>query len=382
MDVTEFINKINTILQSESKDNTYYAKIILPNSYYVNSMIGVYTDAKILQELIPNSIITSLDSQILSTNRSTLNIFIEHIDEQFFNTAKTNIFLINHDILFDKIESMKKLTNKDWILCKSREAYKILNNSGLIANIIKIGFTSLNKCSFNNTIIKDYKKILHIAGKSWMKNTLLVVKTFVENNDIGELTVICREFGMKQGYYTATIWGGIERQEWNDIINLVKNNEKLKSRIRIFSYAEEVKKADGNILDIDPMDYVLSAYGINLCPSEIEGWGHYLHEGLANGNIVVTTDRSPMNEYIKNSINGFLISTYKGNPEKYGTYGHFKCVKAKFKTNDLANVIRNIRSESKFKLDEISKNAKESFIKNDKRFKERFKKFLSVLPQH
>nr|WP_238710588.1 glycosyltransferase [Oceanipulchritudo coccoides] len=46
--------------------------------------------------------------------------------------------------------------------------------------------------------------------------------------------------------------------------------------------------------------------GVHLCPSEMEGFGHYILEGLSVGSIVVTTDAAPMNELVDDSC-GFCV---------------------------------------------------------------------------
>ncbi len=46
---------------------------------------------------------------------------------------------------------------------------------------------------------------------------------------------------------------------------------------------------------------------MHLCVSIREGYGHYLHEGMAAGALVVSTWHPPMNEFIEHGVNGMLI---------------------------------------------------------------------------
>jgi hypothetical protein len=64
-------------------------------------------------------------------------------------------------------------------------------------------------------------------------------------------------------------------------------------------------------LPADELARLMNACLIHVCPSQSEGWGHYIAEALSVGAIVVTTDASPMNEHVRPGW-GYLIPSTPG----------------------------------------------------------------------
>ncbi len=59
-------------------------------------------------------------------------------------------------------------------------------------------------------------------------------------------------------------------------------------------------------------------YGLHLCPSRSEGWGHTLVEAMSSGALVVTTDAPPMNEIVTPAT-GRLVPYKETAPRQLGT---------------------------------------------------------------
>lgn len=61
----------------------------------------------------------------------------------------------------------------------------------------------------------------------------------------------------------------------------------------------------------EPVDHITLAelqlsHGVHICPSEREGFGHYINEARAASALVITTNHPPMNELIT-AATGVLI---------------------------------------------------------------------------
>jgi glycosyltransferase involved in cell wall biosynthesis len=150
----------------------------------------------------------------------------------------------------------------DEIWCKTRQAETIFNK--LLSNkndvsVRYIGWTSIDRHSLKHK--KKYDEYLHVAGKSIFKGT----QSIINNWDVKYPT-----------------------------LHLVYNKSNLSLTIpveltNIKTYPER--------LDDDELIRLMNTCAIHLCPSEAEGFGHYLNEARSCSSIVITTDAEPMNMF-------------------------------------------------------------------------------------
>jgi len=62
----------------------------------------------------------------------------------------------------------------------------------------------------------------------------------------------------------------------------------------------------------------VAQHGIQICTSQMEGFGHYINEARSIGALVLTLDAPPMNELIDSSC-GVLVQYSKSEPFNNGT---------------------------------------------------------------
>jgi glycosyltransferase involved in cell wall biosynthesis len=257
--------------------------------------------------------------------KADINIFIEVKDEFFFPFATLNYLLPNPEWCHSPAH---ELSQYDVILCKTKEAERIFKT--LNPNTVFLGFTSKDR--LDETISKDYKSPLHLAGASIQKGTDVLIKTWMGNPQFPTLFMI--------------------RHKSKPV------DPPLSNFFLISDYLTDsaLKMFQNNC-------------GLHICPSETEGFGHYIMEALSCGAVVVTTDAPPMNEFVLDKR--CLVGYHRTEPWRWAMNYYVDPQK-------LENVIATLLSLPVEELKEIGRKNREFYLENDRMFKQRFAEIFNA----
>jgi hypothetical protein len=117
----------------------------------------------------------------------------------------------------------------------------------------------------------------------------------------------------------------------------------------------------GNRLDDSEFIDMANRNLIHICPSTVEGWGHYINEAKSMANVVVTTNARPMSELITDPR--FLCEVVDVE-KRFNKLGKWSITNIQKIESVLSNIID-------LDLIEIGKQNRIEFLENDKEFKER-----------
>lgn len=201
-----------------------------------------------------------------------INIFMEVICDEWFPFAKLNWLIPNPECYLQELSLLERI---DLILCFTHEVERVFQELGKATYYS--GFTSFD--CFRPQIEKNFSHILHIAGKSLYKGTNAIIDAWKENSALPQLTLI-RHYEEKPANLDHLRWIPIRIPE------------------------EALRQKQNHC-------------GIHLCPSETEGFGHYIMEAMSTGAVVVTTDAPPMNEFVTDKR--CLVPYQKSGPCALGT---------------------------------------------------------------
>ncbi len=129
--------------------------------------------------------------------------------------------------------------------------------------------------------MRERRGLLHLAGRSRQKGTAAIVALWAAHPEWPTLTIV-------QHPERATV---IDLPNVRWIVNYI---------------------ADDDLTDLQ------NRHGIHLQPSEVEGFGHTIGEGMSCGAVVVTTDAPPMNELVTPE-RGLLAAWRESEPMRLGT---------------------------------------------------------------
>ena len=182
-----------------------------------------------------------------------VNIFIEVICQPI-PPARENWFIPNSEWYLPEYDS--GLNRMDRVLCKTKDGLNIWS-SRVGAKVSYIGFEATD--FFRPEIAKE-KKFFHLLGNSTSKNTAAILDAWRDH---------------RIQYPLFVVGHGLETQHLRRVTPNV-------------TYCDRVSD--------EVLAGVFNACQFHIMPSQYEGYGQALHEGIGCGAVILTTDAAPMNE--------------------------------------------------------------------------------------
>jgi hypothetical protein len=187
--------------------------------------------------------------------RFDLNLMLEHVRDEYAALAHRNAMIPNPEWQWP--HEVARFAVLDHVLVKTHHASSIFRTRG--CRTTYIGFTSPDRLDLT---VPRRREFLHLAGRSELKGTQRLLALWRRHPDWPRLTVVQHAITAKPGPPSANI---DHRIGYIDDASL----KRLQNELRF-----------------------------HLCPSEAEGYGHYIVEALGVGAAVVTIDAAPMNELV------------------------------------------------------------------------------------
>jgi hypothetical protein len=210
-----------------------------------------------------------------SAQKADVNMFLE-MALPVFDASAENWLIPNPEWFYSHYAP--NLGGYSRVLCKTKDALEIFKRLTPCAEYL--GFESTDHY---RPEIKRERRFLHVAGKSPHKGTAAIVEAWRSFNIPYPLTIISSKAE-----------------------SVCSKNVRVLRRV-----------SDSEFIDL------LNSHLFHLCPSQYEGWGHCLHEGLGVGAAVLTTDAPPMSDFVDNNCaisckkkgEHFLAPLYEASPE-------------------------------------------------------------------
>jgi hypothetical protein len=210
-----------------------------------------------------------------SHGRFDVNLMDERLRPKYLPLARRNV-LMPHPEWFDPAWA-PNLHRLDRVFAKTRHAVPIFEALGCRTDFI--GFTSIDRRSPD---VAREPTFFHLGGRSGNKGTQPLVDLWSRKPAWPLLTIIQR----KPLRVPAT----------------------LPSNLRLIT----------DFIDDAELRALQNRNLFHLCPSETEGFGHHLVEGMSVGAITLATDAPPMNEMVSNE-RGVLAAYARTGTQKLAT---------------------------------------------------------------
>ena len=207
-------------------------------------------------------------------------VFVERVTRRWLRRAGRYLLVPNQEWFPPRL--LPQLRRIDHVLAKSRHAQEIF--SAHHPSVHYLGFTSADRRA--PAAAPDYGRFLHLAGGSALKGTAALLEVWGRHPEWPELTVIRHA---RRGRPPPGVPPNVR------LVTEYLSAERLRA--------------------------LQNACGVHLCPSESEGWGHYIVEAMSCGAVPLVTDAPPMNELVRPE-RGVLVPYGRTEPRKLGTCFH------------------------------------------------------------
>jgi glycosyltransferase involved in cell wall biosynthesis len=226
----------------------------------LNNGAGLQRDAELLRGLLESHghrvIGTMFNDPRPVFKQHDVNIFLEVVTPAWVPYAHENWIIPNSEWWYPTWDYVLPQVNR--VLCKTQDCYRLWTKKVPPARCVFIGFESHDL--YNPTTPRK-PAFLHMAGKSETKNTAAVMEAWKRHSLPYPLTVVAFK---------------------PDIVAVCENVPNVTHITRLS--------------DAEVAAY-MNEFEFHVMPSKYEGFGHYIHEAIGCGGIVITTDAPPMNEF-------------------------------------------------------------------------------------
>jgi len=293
--------------------------------------VGLDRDALLLATALRASEVNSKAPKLkslralFSAGKADAAFHLERVSPLWKRKAGTH-FLIPNQERFPR-RHLGRLGMIDHILCKSRHAVEAFSKHH--PSVHFIGFTSEDRRE--EAMIPDFGRFFHLAGRSTLKNTGLLLELWNKHPEWPLLTLV---------------------QHPDNAPSSVPPNVELVSRY----------------LPDSELRHMQNSCGIHLCPSLSESWGHYIAEAMSCAAVTLTTDAPPMNELVT-ADRGVLVPYLNSEPRHLGTNFHAD-------PDALEAAIEKLIAMPEGEKQALGMSGRRWFEENDGLFGERIARFL------
>jgi glycosyltransferase involved in cell wall biosynthesis len=260
--------------------------------------------------------------------RWDINLMLERVRPEYLATAHRNV-LLPHPEWFDQ-RDREWLPRLDRVFALTRHAVPIFERLG--RRVQYTGFTSEDR--LDRSVPRE-RAFFHLAGRSANKGTDTLLALWRRHPEWPRLTVLQSPRAARQPVSAPNI---VHRVDY--------------------------------IAD-DELRRIQNRHRFHVCPSETEGFGHYLVEAMGVGAVVVTLDAPPMNEMVTRERGALVPFSRTGTQSLATTYFYDEAA--------MESVVDRLLATPDAEFEQMGAAARAWFEDNDRAFKARILQAVRAL---